>query len=144
MITPKQIAWVIDNRKRQEATLAKINSPETRNELRMKYYVKNQTRRYWYVDRCRAYLDSISGNPERCINYTLIYNGQYYVHLDWAAKINLPNRCYWQDSTTCWLALTPFGINWVLDFLLHRNRILVVRKSTLVDRKGEAEINKIV
>lgn len=140
----KQLAWVITSRQMQRSKEAKIINPEERAKAEHFHYIKNNIKRFYYVERCRAYLDSISGAPERCINYTLFYNGQYYVNLDWAAKINLPNRCYWHDGNNLWLALTTFGITWVLDYLLHRNKVLVIRKSTLVDRKGEPNIEKII
>ncbi len=127
-LTKQQISWVIKNRERQEKRLTGISDQEEKEKYRKMIYAKNNTRRFFYVDRCISYLSGLSGSTEKCVNFTVYYTGRFVVSLDWAAKHNLPNQCYWHDARTDWVELTPFGLNWAFDYLLHRNRVLVVRK----------------
>lgn len=139
----KQLAYIMSKRDKARKYRSQITDPEKIREFDQKQWAKINVRRYYYVERCYAALNGLEGEQLRIINFTVYFNGQWWVNLDWASRINLPNRCYWQDTGHSYIRLTPFGINWVLDYLLHRNNVLVVRKQTGLDRFKFSEIDKI-
>ena len=127
-MTAKQLTWIISKRAYAKKALERISDPEARRLFKAKLAAKLNTRTFWNAESCYNYLRNLSGNPERVINYTIHYDGSFYVTVRWAAEHDLPYACYRHDGKTDWVELTPFGIMWLLDYMLHRNGKLVIRK----------------
>jgi len=139
----KQLDYIISKRDKAKKYRSKITDPEKLKEFDLKQWASINVRRYYYAERCYEALARLEGEQLRIINYTLYYNGNWWVTLDWAASNYMPNRCWWHDDTKKYIRLNEYGVLWTMCFLLRRNNVVVVRKQTGLDRFRFSEIDKI-
>lgn len=86
------------------------------------------------ADIAYRYITDRMYTKTRCINYYLFFDSYAYISLNWAVKVGVPSSAWYEDETTEMVTLTPYGLQWVLRYLLRKYGVLIIRPLSLKDR----------
>lgn len=82
---------------------------------------------------CYRYITDRMYEKTRCINYYVYYDHYAYIELSWAIKIGIPHTAWYEDDAVGVVTLTPYGLQWVLRYLLRKHGVLISRPLTQGD-----------
>lgn len=86
------------------------------------------------AELCYRFVTDRMYEKTRCINYYVWFDYYAYIRLSWAIKVGVPHTAYYEDDVTEMVTLTPYGLQWVLRYLLRKHGKLVIRPISLEDR----------